>query len=46
MDYQQALIDLIAYCQREGVLSSGIDVCEEIASITGYDENTVCNELF
>lgn len=45
MDYNQALIDLIAYCQREGVLSDGEKVKEELSDILGWDAEDV-DELF
>ncbi len=43
--YQQALVDLIAYCQRQGVLSNGEEVKEELSDILGWDEEDV-DELF
>lgn len=33
MDYKRALIELIAYCQREGTLSNDAKVIGELAEI-------------
>ena len=38
MDYENALLELIAYCQRQDVLSSDTKVIEELAEILGVEE--------
>lgn len=37
MDYREAFIKLVAYCQREGVLSSDWKVIDELSDITDTD---------
>ena len=46
MDYQQALLDLIAYCQREGVLTSDDTVVMELSDIFTWSESEVCELLY
>jgi len=46
MDYKQALIDLIAYCQREGVLASDDTVVMELSDIFEWSESEVCDLLY
>lgn len=41
MDCETALLYLIAYCQRQGVLSSGEAVVEELADILEWDKSDV-----
>ena len=41
MDYWQMFIDLIAYAQRQGILSSTSAVYHELADITGYDVDEI-----
>ena len=45
MDCRQALIDLIAYCQRQEVLSSDSKVIKELSDILEWEEIDV-EELF
>ena len=44
--YKTALLDLIAYCQREGVLSTGEKVTEELSDILWWAESDVDEYLF
>ena len=37
MDYRDAFVKLVAYCQREGVLSTDYKVIEELSDITDTD---------
>ena len=46
MDYKQALVDLIAYCQREGVLSSDDFVVTELSDIFVWSESEVAELLY
>ena len=46
MDYKQALIDLIAYCQSEGVLASDDTVVMELSDIFVWSESEVCDLLY
>lgn len=46
MDYKQALIDLIAFMQYDGILSQDSRVYSELSSIIGYDESEIEDELF
>ena len=45
-EYRDALIDLIAYCQREGVLSNDRSVIAELADILDWNEEIVEADLF
>ena len=45
MDYRQALIDLIAYCQRENILSSTDFVVTELSDIFVWSEQEVIELL-
>ena len=45
MDYKEMFVSLVAFCQREGVLSSGSSVCEEIAEICGIDEEAAAEAI-
>lgn len=44
--YKDALLNLVAYCQRNDVLSTGEAVTEELSDIFGWDEEDVDNWLF
>lgn len=46
MDYKQALLDLIAYCQREGVLSANDFVVTELSDIFVWSESEVEELLY
>ena len=46
MDYKQALVDLIAYCQREGVLSSDDFVVTQLSDIFVWSESEVEDLLY
>ena len=46
MDYIQAINDLIAYMQRNDVLSTGETVYEELSEILGWTEEEIEQELF
>lgn len=46
MDFYDALVSLIAYCQRQGVLSSDESVYEELSDIIGCNADEIEKELF
>ena len=46
MDYKKMLLDVIAYAQRQDVLSNDSAVYEELSYITGYNANEIESELF
>ena len=41
MDYQEMLLTLIAFCQREGILSSNGDVVLELSDLFGCEESDI-----
>lgn len=41
MNYENALLELIAYCQRQDVLASDTKVVEELVEILGVEENEI-----
>ena len=45
MDYKEMFIALVAYCQREGVLSNNESVYSEIADICGIDEESAADAI-
>ena len=46
MDYKQALIDLIAFLQYDGVLSTDSKVYKELSDVIGWTEEEIEEELF
>ena len=46
MNYKKALLDLVAYCQREGILSATELVVTELSDILEWNESDIEELLF